>query len=574
MRRGVGTLRVGGRTRVEPDAAGAVHRVGHDHQGPGEPLRHVRTGRHRDAGAGDDGDAPGPAHGIQQSGQVGFGDVGDPGGVLDGEGRDRRRERVAVRPCGARACRGRRRRAGSRAPASRAPRSRSRARREVVGREPGGLRAAGIDDPHVCVRPQRTDRGDRIGRRARCGRATRPGCSPRRRPSSRGRRRMGTEPAKATDLIGHDDLRGAVDGEGTEPRPCAERRVQRLGCPVAGRVHPDATAEEDTDRFRPVAVDDGTEPGRQVVEALVPRRRMELVADPHQGTFESLGVVVHPRQRSPFRAGVPVRERVVLIAAHAHDLVTRDVDEDAAHRGADPAEAPDGSYFGFGHRHGPAAHRRRAHAAECLVDPPYEAKYSIFLRASCPRGQGRGQATRASTTAPRTGPGHGGERHVGPFDMFGTRRTSCRPTPSTWLKEGVNEMELSCELPPTPDFADLYVLAEDLGYTPGVDLRFGAAVGGSLRSSRTRGGTNEARRPHRRRPGSCATFRDDDGLGHRHHRTAVRRSLRRVLRDGLHRAPRDGSAADDARCAVRLRQPRCAGSSPARPRSSTARRLG
>src|SRR5256885_8559885 len=40
---------------------------------------------------------------------------------------------------------------------------------------------------------------------------------------------------------------------------------------------------------------------------------------------------------------------MVVVAAYAHDLVVRDLDEDAADRGADPAEAPDGAHVALGH---------------------------------------------------------------------------------------------------------------------------------------------------------------------------------------------------------------------------------
>jgi hypothetical protein len=40
-----------------------------------------------------------------------------------------------------------------------------------------------------------------------------------------------------------------------------------------------------------------------------------------------------------------VRERVLLIAPHAHDRLPRHIHNDPADRGADPAEAPHGSNF-------------------------------------------------------------------------------------------------------------------------------------------------------------------------------------------------------------------------------------
>jgi hypothetical protein len=92
----------------------------------------------------------------------------------------------------------------------------------------------------------------------------------------------------------------------TEPSRSTEGFVERLRRSVARRVHPYATAEEDTDRLGSVRVDDGAEPRREVVEALVPCRRFETVADAHQRTFDAIGVVVHPRQCTPFGTGVPM----------------------------------------------------------------------------------------------------------------------------------------------------------------------------------------------------------------------------------------------------------------------------
>ena len=131
---------------------------------------------------------------------------------------------------------------------------------------------------------------------------------------------MGVEAGEAADLVGHEHLRGAVDGQGTETRRGAHRPVQRLGGPVAGRVHADTAAEEDADRLRSVAVDDGAQPGAEVVEARVPRRGLQGrglqgVARPHQRMLEPVGVMVQSRQRPSLRAGVAVRERVVVVTA-------------------------------------------------------------------------------------------------------------------------------------------------------------------------------------------------------------------------------------------------------------------
>ena len=77
----------------------------------------------------------------------------------------------------------------------------------------------------------------------------------------------------------------------------------------------------------------------QVVEAGVPGGVLQSSVDPDPRAFQTIRVVVHLRQRTTLRAGVAARERVILIAADADDIVTFDVDENAADRGADAAEA-------------------------------------------------------------------------------------------------------------------------------------------------------------------------------------------------------------------------------------------
>ena len=219
----------------------------------------------------------------------------------------------------------------------------ARPRCEVVRGESGGLGAPGIHDPHLRPVPQRPERVHRIGHGDRV---------------SVGHDRVaadvhhepgpvvvgpGVEGDRPADQVGHEDLGGAVDGQRAEPRGGADGAVQRLGHAVPGRVHAHAAAEEDADRGRAVAIDDGAQPGAEVVQARLPRRRAEAAVDPHQRPFEPLGVVVHRRQRPSLGAGVAVREGVVAIAPDPDDPVALDVDEDPAHRGADPAEAPDGA---------------------------------------------------------------------------------------------------------------------------------------------------------------------------------------------------------------------------------------
>jgi len=82
--------------RMEPDSAGAVHRIRDDQQRPRKPVRHIGTCGHRDTGAGIDDDATGPAYRAQQPFELGLGEVGDLGRVLQRERRDRGSERVDV----------------------------------------------------------------------------------------------------------------------------------------------------------------------------------------------------------------------------------------------------------------------------------------------------------------------------------------------------------------------------------------------------------------------------------------------------------------------------------------------
>jgi hypothetical protein len=160
---------------------------------------------------------------------------------------------------------------------------------------------------------------------------------------------VGIEARGAAHQIGHQHLGGAVDGQRAEPRPCADRSVQRLAHPVTRRVHADPAAEEDADRVRAVLVDDGAEPDAEVVQARFPGRRLQEGTHSHQRTFHSVRVVMHLRERPSLRARVAVRQRVAPIAAHPHDPVTRHVDEDPAHGRADPAEAPYGFDLAVGH---------------------------------------------------------------------------------------------------------------------------------------------------------------------------------------------------------------------------------
>ena len=113
--------------------------------------------------------------------------------------------------------------------------------------------------------------------------------------------------------------------------------------------------------------------------------------------------------------------------------------------------------------------------------------------------------------------------------------------------------ELSCGLPPGPDFADLAVLAEELGYArvwifDSAPLWEDPFVHLALAAERT-----TPHRPRHRRARPHAAVGHDHGVGNRHHRPDLRRPLPRLLRDRVHRPLGAGPAADDARRPRRLR---------------------
>jgi len=137
----------------------------------------------------------------------------------------------------------------------------------------------------------------------------------------------------------------------------ADRRVQRFGHPETRALH---GAEVEGDRLGPVPVDDAFQLRAQVVEAGVPRGVLQPAVDPHPRSFQTVGVVVQLRQRPTLGAGVPLRERVVLVAVNAEHLISFDIDEDSADGRADTAEAT-----------------HRLHTA-ITYSPPSEKQHCIF----------------------------------------------------------------------------------------------------------------------------------------------------------------------------------------------------
>ena len=137
---------------------------------------------------------------------------------------------------------------------------------------------------------------------------------------------------------------------GTELGRRADRVEQRLDHAVAGCVHAQPAAEVHADRGGAVSVNDRAQPVPDVVEAGLPGRRLQPSVQPHQRPLDAVLVVVDLGQGPSLGAGVPLGEGVLLVAAHADNLVAHDVDHDPADRRADPAEAADGLRLGLTHR--------------------------------------------------------------------------------------------------------------------------------------------------------------------------------------------------------------------------------
>ncbi len=89
----------------------------------------------------------------------------------------------------------------------------------------------------------------------------------------------------------------------------------------------------------------------EIAETTLPGGWLKSALGSQQGTLEAPRIVVHPRQRAPLGTHVAARDRMIAVAAHRDDLVTLDVDHDAAHGRADAAIAAFGSEFALGHLH-------------------------------------------------------------------------------------------------------------------------------------------------------------------------------------------------------------------------------
>jgi hypothetical protein len=212
---------------------------------------------------------------------------------------------------------------------------------KVMRREPRRLGIARVDDPDLRMLREVTDRapgirqpdgmpmGDNgIAADQHCERGVVVVGPP-------GQRR------RAAHQLGHQDLRGPVDGQRAELRRRADGGVQRLRDPIADRVHAHAGTEVDPDGFRSVLVDGVAQLGAEVVEAGLPGRVVQRAVDTHLRVLKPVRMVVDLRQGAALGAGVAVRERMLAVAVHRDDVVAVDLDEDPADRRADPAEASD-----------------------------------------------------------------------------------------------------------------------------------------------------------------------------------------------------------------------------------------
>ena len=177
-------------------------------------------------------------------------------------------------------------------------------------------------------------------------------------------------PAEPADQVGHQHLGGAVDGQRAELRRRADAR-RAAPAPCGNRPRPCRRRCRRTRRPRPgpcsstIARTRAPRSSRQSSHVV----GLQRAVDPHQRPLDAIRMVVHLRQRPALGARVPVRQRVVRVAAHPDDLVALDVDEDPAHRRADPAEAPDRAHFRVA-PHGRNDTDSSVSSCRATIDPP------------------------------------------------------------------------------------------------------------------------------------------------------------------------------------------------------------
>jgi hypothetical protein len=211
----------------------------------------------------------------------------------------------------------------------------------MVRREPRRLGIARVDDPDIGVLREVADRA--AGIRQADGMPVGDNGIAAEENRERGVVVVGAtgQCRRASHQLGHQDLGGAVDRQRTELRRRADRGVQRLRDAIADRIHADAGTEVDADGFGSGRVDGLAQLRAEIVEAGLPRGVLQPAVHPHLRAFQPVRVVVELWQRAALRAGVAVGERMPPVAVHRDHPVAVNVDEDAAHRRADPAEAAD-----------------------------------------------------------------------------------------------------------------------------------------------------------------------------------------------------------------------------------------
>ncbi len=216
---------------------------------------------------------------------------------------------------------------------------RARGGSQMAGGKIRGFRAAGVDDPDLAPIPDRLDGGG--GRQGHGGGVP---VGDHRVHAHVDQQldivevRPAIEAREATHLTGHQHLRRAVDGQGTEFRRRADRPVKQTGQVVTGGVHSQAATEIDPHRPRAVLVDDAAQLPGQIVQAIVPVHRLMGVPLFDQRPFQTLLVVVHLRQGPPLGAGIAPGLGMLPIPPYPHHLIPLLVHENAAQGRADPAE--------------------------------------------------------------------------------------------------------------------------------------------------------------------------------------------------------------------------------------------
>ncbi len=366
---------------MEPRTAGAVHRVGEDHQCPRQPLGDVGAAGHGHTGAGFDGDPPGAADRVAQADEDLRIDVGQPRRVVQVEGGDGFGEPVGVGDPARQDCRvgpvGEQ--LGHQVGEHRVVRSGPRC--DVSCCQPCRFGVPRVDHPHLAAARDVADGAGRVGHRQ--GMTVRD-----HRVAADAQQELdacvvgpAAESHEAAHQVGHQWLGRAVDGQRAELRRGADRRVQCLGHPVAGRVHADPRAEEDRHRPRPVLADDRFQPSGQIVQDGVPGAVLQNLVGADLRVLEAVRAVVQFGQRPALRAGVAGRHRMVAVAAYPDHPLALDVDQDAAHRLADPAEASDRPYLRLRHIGNRSAIRRRS--AERLRRIPRGRRRRVW----CSRGR-------------------------------------------------------------------------------------------------------------------------------------------------------------------------------------------